>query len=208
MSPSSDLAIEAQALTRQFGALVAVDGVSFAVRRGEVFGFLGPNGSGKTTTIRMLCAVLEPTAGTARVLGYDVLEQPEQIKGRIGYMSQRFALYTDLTVRENLAFYAGVYGLTGRERGRRVDEFVERAALTEVANSLGGGLSGGMRQRLAFGCAALHRPDILFLDEATSGADPLSRRGFWDAIHGLAAEGTTVFVTTHYLDEAEYCHRL
>ena len=201
-------AIETEHLTRRFGALIAVNDVTLRVQRGEVFGFLGPNGSGKTTTIRLLCAVLEPTAGTARVLGYDVARQADEIKQRIGYMSQRFALYTDLTTRENLEFYAGVYGLSGPLRRQRVDEFIQRAALTEVATTVTGSLSGGLRQRLAFGCAALHRPAILFLDEATSGADPLSRRGFWDAIHSLAAEGITVFVTTHYLDEAEYCHRL
>ncbi len=203
---TSPYAVEVEGLTRRFGDFVAVDHISFRIRRGEVFGFLGPNGAGKTTTIRMLCGILSPSEGTARILGIDVARYPDRVKQHIGYMSQRFSLYEDLTVRENLEFYAGVYQVPRRERKRRVRELIEMAGLTGRERELAGHLSGGVRQRLALGCAILHRPPILFLDEPTSGVDPTSRRRFWDMIYGLAEEGVTVMVTTHYMDEAERCH--
>jgi ABC-2 type transport system ATP-binding protein len=198
--------VEALDLTRRFGDFVAVDHVTFQIEAGEVFGFLGPNGAGKTTTIRMLCGILAPSAGTGRVLGYDVARQSEQVKQRIGYMSQKFALYEDLTVRENLAFYAGLYGVPRAERGRRIAELIEMAGLTGRENDLAAHLAGGFRQRLAFGCAIVHRPPILFLDEPTGGVDPNSRRDFWDMIYRFAGQGVTVLVTTHYMDEAERCN--
>jgi ABC-2 type transport system ATP-binding protein len=201
-------AIEAVGLTRRFGDFTAVDGVSFRVEPGEVFGFLGPNGCGKTTTIRMLCGILPPTAGQARVLGHDVVRDVERIKPRIGYMSQRFALYDDLTARENLRFYAGVYGLPAAERGERVEELVTRFELGAGADRPVASLPGGVRQRVAFAAAAVHRPAILFLDEPTAAVDPAARRAFWDMIYDTAAGGTTVLVTTHFMDEAEYCNRL
>ncbi len=199
-------AVEVEGLTRRFGEFTAVDAVSFRIRQGEVFGFLGPNGAGKTTTIRMLCGILPPSEGTARVLGIDVARHPGQVKQRIGYMSQRFSLYEDLTVRENLEFYAGVYQVPRRERAKRVRELIEMAGLTGRERELAGHLSGGVRQRLALGCAIVHQPPILFLDEPTSGVDPASRRRFWDMIYVFAAQGVTVMVTTHYMDEAERCH--
>jgi ABC-2 type transport system ATP-binding protein len=201
-------AVEAVDLTRRFGQLTAVDSVSFQVKRGEVFGFLGPNGSGKTTTIRILCGIIPPTSGTGRVLGLDCWSQAEAIKRQIGYMSQRFALYEELSVRENLEFYAAVYGIPGPERAGRIARFVEQVGLAGREAEQAGRLAGGLRQRLAFGCAALHQPPVLFLDEPTAGVDPVARREFWDVIYALAADGTTVFVTTHYMDEAEYCNRL
>ncbi len=199
-------AVEVEGLTRRFGEFTAVDAVSFRIRQGEVFGFLGPNGAGKTTTIRMLCGILPPSEGIARVLGIDVARRPDQVKQRIGYMSQRFSLYEDLTVRENLEFYAGVYQVPRRERAKRVRELIEMAGLTGRERELAGHLSGGVRQRLALGCAIVHQPPILFLDEPTSGVDPASRRRFWDMIYAFAAQGVTVMVTTHYMDEAERCH--
>ncbi len=199
-------AVELEGLTRRFGDFTAVDGVTFRVREGEIFGLLGPNGSGKTTTIRMLCGLLLPTAGRARVLGYDVAREPEEVKARIGYMSQRFSLYSDLTVRENLEFYAGVYRLPPREARERIDAFLHLVGLEERQRERVENLSGGWKQRLALGCAILHRPRMLFLDEPTGGVDPASRREFWELIYGLAQEGTTVLVTTHYMDEAEHCH--
>jgi ABC-2 type transport system ATP-binding protein len=201
-------AVEAVGLTRRFGDFTAVDGLSFRVEPGEVFGFLGPNGCGKTTTIRMLCGILPPTAGRASVLGHDVARDVELIKPRIGYMSQRFALYDDLTARENLRFYAGVYGLPSAEQRERVEELIGRFALGPEANRPVAGLPGGVRQRVAFAAAAVHRPSILFLDEPTAAVDPAARRAFWDMIYDTAAGGTTVFVTTHFMDEAEYCNRL
>ena len=201
-------AVEAEDLTKQFGSFTAVDHISFRVREGEIFGFLGPNGSGKTTTIRMLCGLLMPTAGRAHVLGYDVARQPEQVKARIGYMSQRFSLYSDLTAYENLEFYAGIYRLSPQERRRRIDEFLEMVDLTGREKERVENLSGGWKQRLALGCAILHRPRMLFLDEPTGGVDPSSRREFWDLIYTMASQGTTVFVTTHYMDEAEHCHTI
>jgi ABC-2 type transport system ATP-binding protein len=200
--------IEVHGLTRRFGDHVAVDDVSFAVYEGEVFAFLGPNGSGKSTTIRMLCGILTPSAGEGRVLGFDVAREGEQIKRSIGYMSQRFALYEDLSVRENLEFYAGVYEVPARERRQRIEELIELAGLTGREQQLSGQLSGGWKQRLALGCAIAHRPRLLFLDEPTAGVDPVSRRKFWMMIHGLANEGVTIFVTTHYLDEAEHANRI
>jgi len=203
-----EYAVEAIELTRRFGRLTAVDRVSFQVRPGEVFGFLGPNGSGKTTTIRMLCGIIAPTAGSGRVLGLDAWREAEAVKRQIGYMSQRFALYEDLTVWENLEFYAAVYGVAGPERPGRISEFVALIGLAGLEGVQAGQLAGGLRQRLAFGCASLHHPPVIFLDEPTAGVDPVARREFWDVIYALAAEGTTILVTTHYMDEAEYCTRL
>ncbi|MCL4535171.1 MAG: ABC transporter ATP-binding protein [Bacteroidetes bacterium] len=208
MSTSVELAVEAESLTKRFGDFVAVDRVDLRIGRGEVYGFLGPNGSGKTTTIRMLCGLLVPTSGRARVLGFDVARQPERIKERIGYMSQRFALYEDLSVWENLTFYAGVYGVERSRWETALGGVVEMAGLRGRERELAANLSGGWKQRLAFGCATVHHPPILFLDEPTGGVDPVSRREFWDMIYCLAEEGITVFVTTHYMDEAEHCYRL
>jgi ABC-2 type transport system ATP-binding protein len=202
------VAVRAEGLTRRFGAFVAVDHVSFEIAAGEVWGFLGPNGAGKSTTIRMLCGVLAPSAGRAEVLGYDVRRHPEAVKARIGYMSQRFALWSDLTVRENVEFYAGVYGLRGREARERIAAWLEQVGLLDRQHALTATLSGGYRQRLALAAAVLHRPPVVFLDEPTAGMDPLSRRQFWELIRGFAEDGTTVMVTTHYMDEAEHCDRL
>ncbi|MFA7249847.1 MAG: ABC transporter ATP-binding protein [Dehalococcoidia bacterium] len=201
-------AIEVHHLTKRFGERVAVSDVSFSVRSGEVFAFLGPNGSGKSTTIRMLCGILAPTSGTGQVLGYDIVREPERIKQRIGYMSQRFSLYEDLTVRENLEFYAGIYEVPRGVLGARVTELVAMAGLQGREDQLAAHLSGGWKQRLALGCAIVHRPPLLFLDEPTAGVDPVSRREFWTMIHELAATGVTVFATTHYLDEAEHAARV
>jgi ABC-2 type transport system ATP-binding protein len=195
-------------LSRRFGELVAVRDVSFRVHRGEIFGLLGPNGAGKSTTLRMLCGILDPSDGQASVVGYDVATEPERVKQNIGYMTQRFSLYEDLTVEENLRFYAGIYGVSRRERRTRVPEELERAGLADRRDQLAGTLSGGWKQRLALVCAMIHRPPLLFLDEPTAGVDPVSRREFWVHIHRIASEGTTVMVTTHYMDEAERCHRL
>jgi ABC-2 type transport system ATP-binding protein len=201
------LPLEVMDLTKKFGDFTAVDHVSFTVQPGEVLGYLGPNGSGKTTTIRMLCGLMTPTAGTAKVLGIDVAQDPESVKPHIGYMSQKFALYDDLTVIENLKFYAGVYDVPEAEERPRLDAILEMAGLTGRENLFTKELSGGWRQRLALGCALIHRPPLLFLDEPTSGVDPVARREFWDLIYRLASEGTTVFITTHYMDEAEHCNR-
>jgi ABC-2 type transport system ATP-binding protein len=200
--------VEVRDLVKRFGAFTAVDGISFTAREGEVFGFLGANGSGKSTTIRMLCGLLKPTSGSARVQGIDVVADPESVKRLIGYMSQRFSLYDDLTVRQNLRFFGGVYGLDDDEFDRRRAWAVEMAELAGREDRLTGELPGGWKQRLALACAVLHRPRVLFLDEPTSGVDPLSRRRFWRLIDEMSGEGVTVFVTTHYLDEAEHCHRL
>jgi ABC-2 type transport system ATP-binding protein len=201
-------AIETADLTRRFGRLVAVDRLTLAVARGEIFGFIGPNGSGKSTTIRMLCGLLNPSDGRATVVGCDVRRQPEEVKKRIGYMSQRFSLYPDLTCWENLEFFASIYGVRGKLRTQRLHEALELVGLTESRKRIAGHLSGGNKQRLALGAAIVHRPRLLFLDEPTAGVDPLSRRNFWRIIHDLAETGMTVFATTHYLDEVEYCHRL
>ncbi|MCL4467271.1 MAG: ABC transporter ATP-binding protein [Chloroflexi bacterium] len=206
MAANAEPAVVAENLTRTFGDFTAVDRVSFLVKKGEIFGFLGPNGSGKTTTIRMLCGILPPSAGRGQVLGFDITGQTEEVKSRIGYMSQKFSLYDDLTVGENLAFFAGLYRVPAGERPRRLQELVAMAGLEGRESVLLSNLSGGWRQRLALGCAIVHRPPVLFLDEPTAGVDPASRRQFWDLIYELAEGGVTVFVTTHYMDEAEHCH--
>ena len=197
--------IVAQDLTRRFGDFTAVDHVSFSVKAGEVVGYLGPNGSGKTTTIRMLLGLLLPSEGKASVLGYDIVSQSEQVRARVGYMSQKFALYHDLTTRENLAFYAGVYGV---RENTRLKDVMELAGLEEVAEARVSTLSTGFKQRLALGTAIVHSPQLLFLDEPTSGVDPTARRAFWELIYELVGQGVTAFVTTHYMDEAEYCGRV
>ncbi len=200
--------VAVEGLSRRFGDLVAVNNVSFEVHHGEIFGMLGPNGAGKSTTLRMLCGILDPTGGRATVVGFDVGKEPERVKQNIGYMTQRFSLYEDLTVEENLRFYAGIYGLSRSERRARVGEELERSGLADRRNQISGTLSGGWKQRLALICAMIHRPPLLFLDEPTAGVDPVSRREFWGHIHRIATDGTTVMVTTHYMDEAERCHRL
>jgi ABC-2 type transport system ATP-binding protein len=201
-------AIQVHDLTRRFGQFVAVDHLSFDVRRGEIFGFLGSNGAGKSTTIRMLCGLLRPTSGSAKVGGIDVAADPEAVKQRIGYMSQRFSLYELLTVDQNIQFFGGIYGLTADRLAARRRFVLEMAGLQGRERTLARDLAGGWRQRLALGCAILHEPTILFLDEPTGGVDPLSRRQFWRLIDTLAEQGVTVLVTTHYLDEAERCHRV
>ena len=201
-------AIEVYNLTKKFGDFVAVNNISFAVPRGEIFGFLGPNGAGKTTTIRMLLGLLTPTAGTARVIGFDVVEESEALRKRIGYMSQKFSLYNDLTVEENLNFYGGVYGVRGQKFKERRKYILELAGLTGRERELTKNLSGGWKQRLALGVAIIHEPEVLFLDEPTAGVDPISRRAFWELIYDLAEGGTTILVTTHYMDEAEHCQDL
>jgi len=201
-------AIDVRGLSRRFGGFVAVDDLSFTVARGEIFGFLGSNGAGKSTTIRMLCGLLRPTSGTAFVDGIDVGREPEAVKQRIGYMSQRFSLYELLTVDQNIRFWGGVYGLAGRRIESRREFVLEMAGLRGRETTLARDLSGGWRQRLALGCAILHEPPILFLDEPTGGVDPLARRQFWRLIDDLSQSGVTVLVTTHYLDEAERCHRV
>ncbi len=205
---SATLAIEARGLMKRFGDFVAVDALDLDVREGEVFGLLGSNGAGKSTAIRMLCGLLTPSAGSARVLGVDVRSDPEEVKRRIGYMTQRFSLYDDLSVRENLEFFGGIYGLSGAEGAERRRFAIALADLTGKEEILTGALPGGWKQRLALGCAVLHRPRMLFLDEPTGGVDPISRRRFWDRIDAMASEGVTVLVTTHYLDEAEHCNRI
>ena len=201
-------AIEVRRLTRRFGEFVAVNDLSFDVRQGEIFGFLGGNGAGKSTTIRMLCGLLRPSSGSARVGGVDVGSNPEGVKQRIGYMSQRFSLYEKLTVDQNIAFFGGIYGVGREQLAARRASVLEMAGLRGREATLTGALSGGWRQRLGLGCAILHQPPIVFLDEPTGGVDPLSRRTFWRLIDDLASSGTTVLVTTHYLDEAEHCHRI
>ncbi len=205
---SDGLAIDARKLTKRFGAFVAVDGLDLAVREGEVFGLLGSNGAGKSTAIRMLCGLLTPTSGSASILGIDVARQPEELKRRIGYMTQRFSLYDDLSVRENLEFFGGIYGLDSALGAERRRWAVEMADLSGKEDLLTRALPGGWKQRLALACAVLHRPRMVFLDEPTGGVDPISRRRFWDRIDGMASEGVTVLVTTHYLDEAEHCNRI
>jgi ABC-2 type transport system ATP-binding protein len=205
---NSDNAVAVRDLEKRFGSFVAVDRVSFEVSRGEIFGFLGPNGAGKSTTIRMLCGILRPTAGEGTVAGFDIRTQPERIKAHIGYMSQRFSLYQDLTVEENIDFYSGIYRIPAERKAARKQWVLEMAGLEEHRRRPTAVLSGGWKQRLALGCAIVHQPPIVFLDEPTSGVDPLSRRRFWDLIYQMAGEGVTVFVTTHYMDEAEYCDRL
>jgi ABC-2 type transport system ATP-binding protein len=195
-------------LVKRFGKFTAVDHVSLSVSKGEIFGFLGPNGAGKSTTIRMLCGLLTPTSGRASVAGFDVASQPEKIRENIGYMSQKFSLYDDLTVEENIEFFSGIYGVAKDKREQRKEYVLDMAGIRERRDSLTGLLAGGWKQRLALGCAILHKPPILFLDEPTSGVDPIARRSFWDLIYTLSEAGNTVFVSTHYMEEAEYCHRL
>lgn len=202
-------AVTAKNLTRRFGKdFLAVDHVSFEVQAGQIYGFLGPNGAGKSTTIRMLCGILSPTSGEGTVGGYDIFREPNKIKQIIGYMSQRFSLYADLTVLQNLDFYAGIYKIPKVKRDERIEFAIKMGGLTGREHSLTGTLSGGWKQRLALGCAILHEPEILFLDEPTAGVDPISRRMFWDLIHDMKQKGVTIFVTTHYMDEAEHCDTL
>jgi ABC-2 type transport system ATP-binding protein len=201
-------AVETDALVKAFGPFVAVDHVSLQVAKGEIFGFLGPNGAGKSTTIRMLCGLLTPTSGRALVQGLDVAVDPEQVRKNIGYMSQKFSLYDDLTVEQNIDFFAGMYGVPRHLRPARKQHVLEMANLAERRSAMTATLSGGWKQRLALGCAILHDPPILFLDEPTSGVDPIARAAFWDLIREMARSGHTIFVSTHYMDEAEYCHRL
>jgi len=201
-------AVQTANLTRKFGGFTAVDDVSFDVKRGEIFGFLGANGAGKTTTIRMLCGLLMPSSGTASVNGFDVYKEPESIKKSIGYMSQKFSLYEDLTIRQNIEFYGGVYGLSRKQLAKRTEELLDYLKLQDQADKLTASLPVGWKQRLALSTALLHNPPIVFLDEPTSGVDPDSRRNFWLLIYELVEQGKTVFVTTHFMDEAEYCHRL
>ncbi len=205
---NSDSAIEVYKLRKEFGSFVSVNDISFSVRKGEIFGFLGANGAGKSTTIKMLCGILEPSAGDAIVAGYSIKTQPDQVKMNIGYMSQKFSLYNDLSIGENIEFFGGIYGLDNQELKKRKEWVLEIANLKGQEKTLTGSLPGGIKQRLAIGTAVIHKPGIVFLDEPTSGVDPISRRSFWDLINQLSAEGTTVFVTTHYLEEAEYCNNI
>ena len=208
MTPSAAPAVAVRGLEKRFGDFTAVDRISFEVARGEVFGFLGPNGAGKSTTIRMLCGILSPSGGWGTVAGFDIRTEPERIKASIGYMSQRFSLYEDLTVEENIDFFSGIYRIPRDKKAERKEWAIRMAGLEAHRGARTAVLAGGWKQRLALGCAVLHEPPILFLDEPTSGVDPASRRRFWDLIYEMAAAGTTVFVTTHYMDEAEYCGRL
>ena len=197
-----------ESMVKRFGSFIAVDRINLEVRKGEVFGFLGPNGAGKSTTIRMLCGLLKPTSGHAQVAGFDVSQKPESVRQNIGYMSQKFSLYNDLTVIENLRLFAGLYSVPSKELQGRIEWALTMANLKGQENLITGTLPGGWKQCLALGCAVLHKPPVIFLDEPTSGVDPITRRQFWDLIHQMAEEGVTVFVTTHYMEEAEYCNRL
>jgi ABC-2 type transport system ATP-binding protein len=202
------VAVELDGITKKFGDFTAVDHVTLAVGRGEIFGFLGPNGAGKSTAIRILCGLLSPTSGRANVGGFDVGRESERVKQSIGYMSQRFSLYDDLTVEENIDFFSGIYGVPPERRVERKEYALRMAGLEAERGRMTRQLAGGWKQRLALGCAILHEPPIVFLDEPTSGVDPIARRQFWDLIYAMAGAGQTVFVTTHYMDEAEYCHRV
>ena len=204
----SDDAIVVSGMRKTFGDFAAVDGIDLTVKKGEIFGFLGPNGSGKTTTIRMLCGVIEPTSGGARVMGYDVCSEAEKVRANIGYMSQKFSLFQDLTVDENLKFYGGIYGLSAEKLAERREYILDMADLRGREKELTGNLSVGWKQRLALGCATIHEPKLIFLDEPTSGVDPTARRQFWELLYELASGGVTLFVTTHYMDEATHCNRL
>ncbi len=206
--PENHSSVVIEDLVKRFGDFVAVDHINLETRKGEIFGFLGPNGAGKSTTIRMLCGLLRPTSGRALVGGYDVAHEPEAVRQNIGYMSQKFSLYNDLKVIENIRLFAGLYNVPSEKLQERIDWALEMANLKGREDLIVGTLPGGWKQRLALGCAVLHRPPIIFLDEPTSGVDPISRRQFWDLIHTMAGEGVTVFVTTHYMEEAEYCNRL
>lgn len=201
-------AVKVENLTKRFGDFIAVDGISFSVAKGEVFGFLGPNGAGKSTTIKMLCGLLTPSGGSGFVGENDIMTASEEIKKNIGYMSQRFSLYDDLTVEENINFFSGIYGVSAKKLKERKEWVLEMAGIKDKRNTITKTLAGGYKQRLALGCAILHEPPIIFLDEPTSGVDPISRRNFWKLIYEMSEKGTTVFVTTHYMDEAEYCDRL
>ena len=204
----SNIVVETRELTRMFGDFTAVDHITMQIEEGSVYGFLGPNGSGKSTTIRMLCGLLAPTSGEGLVLGMNLSSEGQKLKHQVGYMSQKFSLYPELTVMENLEFYSGLYGLKGAEKKKRIDQMLALADLEGREDERAGILSGGWRQRLALGCAILHKPKMLFLDEPTSGVDPKARRLFWDIIYSLADEGTTVMVTTHFMDEAEHCDKV
>ena len=204
----SEVIVRTEHLSRRFGDLLAVKDVTLEVHKGEIFGVLGPNGAGKSTTIRMLCGILDPSGGSGTVVGYDIARDPERVKERIGYMTQRFSLYEDLTVFENLRFYAGLYGVPAARRPARIEAVLDDTGLQPRRGQIAGTLSGGWKQRVALACATIHEPPLLFLDEPTAGVDPVSRREFWEQIHRLASLGTTVLVTTHYMDEAERCHRL
>ena len=204
----SDIVISVKNLTKQFGNFVAVDNISFDVQRGEIFGFLGANGAGKTTAMRMLCGLSYPTSGSGTVAGYDVMRNGEQIKRHIGYMSQRFSLYNDLTVWENMRLFAGIYGLSKKQTKERATELLNQLNFMSERNTLVGSLPLGWKQKLSFVIATIHHPDVIFLDEPTGGVDPITRRQFWELIYKAAENGTTIFVTTHYMDEAEYCSRV
>ena len=210
MSPnqSPDIAVSVSKLEKRFGDFTAVNKISFDVKRGEIFGFLGPNGAGKSTTIRMLCGILSPTSGEGKVGGFDIIKQQEDIKQNIGYMSQKFSLYDDLTVEENVDFYSGIYKIPKADRADRKSKVIKMAGIEEFSKNLTRTLSGGWKQRLALGCAIIHQPKIIFLDEPTSGVDPITRANFWAIIKDMASHGVTVFVTTHYMDEAENCNRM
>jgi ABC-2 type transport system ATP-binding protein len=203
-----NIAVNIESLTKRFGDFVAVDNINLTVKRGEVFGFLGPNGAGKSTTIKMLCGLLLPTSGNGFVGGYDIMKESEEIKKTIGYMSQKFSLYDDLTVEENISFFSGIYGVSNSRKKERMEWVLEMAGLKDRKDAITRTLPGGFKQRLALGCAVLHEPPIIFLDEPTSGVDPISRRNFWNLIYDMSKAGTTIFVTTHYMDEADYCDRL
>jgi len=204
----STIAVKVRGLTKRFGDFVAVDSIDLTIRKGEIFGFLGPNGAGKSTTIKMLCGLLLPTAGEGSVRSFDIMKQSEEIKANIGYMSQKFSLYDDLTVEENIHFFSGIYGVEQGRRKERLEWVLEMAGLRDRRKNITRTLPGGFKQRLALGCAILHEPRIIFLDEPTSGVDPISRRNFWNLINEMSKSGVTVFITTHYMDEADYCNRL
>lgn len=208
MSQNNEIAVHVDNLEKRFGAFTAVNKISFEVKRGEIFGFLGPNGAGKSTTIRMLCGILTPTSGEGTVGGFNIMKDQELIKQNIGYMSQKFSLYDDLTVEENIEFYSGIYKLSKKDKEERMEEVIRQAGIEEFRKNLTRALSGGWKQRLALGCAILHRPKMIFLDEPTSGVDPITRANFWAIIKNMASQGVTVFVTTHYMDEAENCNRM
>lgn len=203
-----EISIKVDNLTKRFGDFLAVDNISFEVKKGEIFGFLGPNGAGKTTAIRMLCAILDATSGSAQVAGHDINQEPERIKSAIGYMSQKFSLYLDLTVSENLGFFSGIYQPKQENREKRINTLMQLAGLEKYKDEITSNLSAGIKQRLALCCAIVHNPPVIFLDEPTAGVDPISRRSFWNLIYALAEQGTTILVTTHYMDEAEHCDRL
>lgn len=206
--PQDNIAVSVQNLEKRFGTFVAVNKINFQVSKGEIFGFLGPNGAGKSTTIRMLCGIIGPTSGSGQVGGYDIIKEQYKIKEHIGYMSQKFSLYNDLTVEENINFYSGIYKIPKAEKNRRRESVIHDAGLEGMERSLTSTLAAGWKQRLALGCALLHQPKIIFLDEPTSGVDPITRANFWEIIKGLAKQGVTVFITTHYMDEAENCNRM